>query len=144
MKEIKTSENRLNKFDKFFFLQMTFTWWGHMENKIKIIKGGCVGCAILHERYKKKLQKQNRGYREQQQMAFWNTSKQLQTSSLHKRWGMVEPIWHFFFLPNFRSSRWTLIGTFYIIHYINSTRNKGMWWHQPHYRCWYLLTLTNY
>jgi hypothetical protein len=24
-----------------------------VENKITIIKGGCVGCAILHEQYKK-------------------------------------------------------------------------------------------
>ncbi len=50
MKEIKTSENRLNKFD-FFFPPNDVYLMGSYGKQYK--RGLCVGCAILHKRYKK-------------------------------------------------------------------------------------------
>jgi hypothetical protein len=32
-----------------------------VENNVTIIKGGCVGCAILHEQYKKNCKNRTEG-----------------------------------------------------------------------------------
>ena len=142
MKEIKTSENRLNKFDIFFLPNDVYVM-GSCGKQYNNNKRGLCGLRHIARTTQKKLQKQNRGYRQSSsRWPFETRANNCKHLLCIKGEGWLNQC-GIFFSAEFPVCEMNFIRN--LLHYvIASTRNKGMWWHQPHYRCWYLLTLTNY